>query len=99
MSTEINREHARRRVEERLGFYIHAIVYVLVNAVMIGIDLTNNPDNTWFYWPLAGWGIGLAAHAMRVFGSPGTSSWKEKMIDKELRRGESRPTKMPPHAT
>ena len=95
MSTQMDRDQATRRVEERMGFYIHATAYVLVNAVLIAINLTKNSDDLWFFWPLMGWGIGLAAHAIRVFGSPGTSRLKERMIDRELRRNEARQTGTP----
>ena len=27
-----------------------------------------SPDRFWFYWPMIGWGIGLAIHAVSVFG-------------------------------
>ena len=96
MATQMDRDQATRRVEERLGFYIHATAYVLVNAALIAINLTRSPDDLWFYWPLAGWGIGLAAHAIRVFGSPGTSRLKERMVERELQRDDNR-TGQSPH--
>lgn len=47
----------------RRGFYIHLAAYVLVNALLVGINLATTPDRWWFYWPLAGWGVGILAHA------------------------------------
>lgn len=55
-------------VRARLGLYIHAIVYVLVIALLFAID-SLTPGGWWFYWPALGWGIGLAAHAAGVIGA------------------------------
>jgi hypothetical protein len=38
-----------------------------VNALLIIVNLSTTPDKLWFYWPLLGWGIGLAAHAFGVY--------------------------------
>ncbi len=81
-----NYELAKDRVEKRMGFMIHAGVYVLVNAGLITLNLIRSPDNYWFIWPLGGWGIGLAGHAFKVFGPGGNNSWKQKMIEKEQSR-------------
>lgn len=48
--------------QNRLGWYIHAIVYAIVNAWLIAINLIYVPSVIWFVWPLGGWGVGLAAH-------------------------------------
>lgn len=76
---------AKERVEQRLGFYIHLAVFVVVNAGLTILDLNSSPEKLWFFWPLGGWGIGLAFHAAKVFGSNG-SSLKEKMIQQEMAR-------------
>jgi hypothetical protein len=57
---------ARKRVEDLKGFYVHLAIYVVVNA---GLFLINwlTTDTWWVVWPLIGWGIGLAAHAVSVF--------------------------------
>jgi 2TM domain len=73
---------AKRRVAQIKGFYIHATVYVLVNAVLIGINLWTEPGQIWFFWPLLGWGIGLAAHGFSVYGLGGFlgAEWEERKI-------------------
>lgn len=83
-----NYELAKERVEKKMGFMIHAGVYVAVNAGLIALNLTRSPDNYWFIWPLAGWGIGVAFHAFKVFGAGASTNWKEKMIEKEQTRLE-----------
>ena len=77
-------ETAKERVEQKLGFYIHLAVFVLVNALLTAIDLMTSPGQLWFFWPLGGWGIGVVLHAVKVFGN--ASSLKQRMIERELAR-------------
>ena len=58
---------ARRKV----GLYIHATVYAVVNVVLITINLSTGTERLWFKWPLLGWGIGLLAHAAAAFSLAG----------------------------
>lgn len=58
---------ARLQVQRLRGFYINLSVYVLVNVLLLAINLATAPDHLWFYWPLLGWGVGIAAHAASVF--------------------------------
>jgi len=55
-------------------------VYVIVNLGLFLINMTTSPENLWFIWPLMGWGIGIALHALRVFGGTLGSNWEEKKI-------------------
>jgi hypothetical protein len=69
-------ERARARVQAIKGFYIHASVFVVVNIGLFVINaLTSGLASGvwWFYWPLLGWGIGLGAHALGVFGFGGVA--------------------------
>jgi hypothetical protein len=57
---------AQKAADARRGFKIHAIVFVIVIALLAVIDwLTAEPY--WVQWVFLGWGIGLAAHAWAVF--------------------------------
>ena len=58
---------ARKRVEEKFGFYVHLSVYIAVNIFLIIINLSTSTQYLWFKWPLMGWGIGLFFHALKVF--------------------------------
>ncbi len=77
-------ERAKKRVEEKLGFYSHLAIYLVVNTILIIINLTQSPGATWFYWPLLGWGIGVFFHGMGVFVWGEGSSMKDRMIQKEM---------------
>jgi hypothetical protein len=71
---------AHKRAEELQGFYIHLLVYLAVNAGLFVINLLTRDGNGgwWFYWPLAGWGIGLVIHALTTFGGLFSEDWKER---------------------
>lgn len=69
------REVAERRADEleiaeerrlaRRNFYRSVAVYLLVNAFLFAIDLLTG-EGWWFYWPLLGWGLGVALQGLRV---------------------------------
>ena len=67
-STESNdiESRARRRVGMKMGFYTHALVYVLVNLGLFAISSVSGRGN-WHVWPLLGWGLGLAIHGIVTF--------------------------------
>jgi hypothetical protein len=78
-------EKAKKRVEAKLGFYIHLTVFAGVNLLLIVINLMSSPYYLWFKWPLMGWGIGLFFHGVGVFASFKGDSMKERMIEKEMK--------------
>jgi uncharacterized membrane protein len=51
----------------RKGFLIHLTAYLAVNLMMVAINLVTNPEKLWFYWPMAGWGIGILAHGIAAY--------------------------------
>ena len=73
-------EAAEKRAEDLQGFYTHLLVYGVVNLGLFVINLLTKGDGGtwWFYWPLAGWGIGLAVHALVTFGGVFSDDWKER---------------------
>jgi hypothetical protein len=54
--------------EELKSFLVHAILYLLVNFGLFIYFYSSNGDLKLFYWVLIGWGVGLVAHALAVFG-------------------------------
>jgi 2TM domain len=79
---------ARRRVNARIGLYIHATVYVAVNGFLALVQSQATPQHAWALWPAAGWGLGLAIHAAVVL--LGASGIRERMEAEELRKLNSR---------
>jgi hypothetical protein len=52
-----------REVEhERRGFRVHRMVYMVVIPMLMIVNLVFVPQFLWFFFPLAGWGFGLAMH-------------------------------------
>ena len=86
MSEEEVHEQARKRVEAKIGFYIHLAVYVCVNALLVGVNLTVSPDALWVVWPMLGWGIGLLFHGLAVFLFSSGGKIKKRMIEREIAR-------------
>ena len=91
MSTKMSEEEiyqeAKRRVEEKKGFFIHFSVYILVNILLVIIwAFPSGGGNPWFLWPLGGWGIGLLFHFLGVFVFSKKSNWERKEIEKEAER-------------
>lgn len=80
---------ARRRAAELQGFYIHLVVYLVINAGLFAINaLSRGSGGTWwFYWPLMGWGLGLAVHAATVSFGVFSEDWKERKAHELLERG------------
>ena len=80
---------ARRRAGAKLGFYIHAAVFITVNLALFVINGQTTPSYRWFVWPLGGWGIGLAFHGLAVFLLGSGSGLHERMVQAERRRLEA----------
>jgi hypothetical protein len=86
MNDQEKYKKAEEIVEAKLGFFRHFIVYLAVNAFLLIINLITSSHHLWFQWPLIGWGIGLFFHGVGVFSHLRTSSLKERMIEKEMKK-------------
>ena len=85
-------ERAKKRVEDTKGLYTHLGVYLIVNLALFAINMITNPDTLWFYWPLLGWGIGVALHVF-AFVAEGRllgPEWEEKKLHEIVQREEAR---------
>jgi hypothetical protein len=51
---------------ERRDFKGHVVAYVIVNGFLVACDLLTS-GGRWFWWPLLGWGVGLAFHAYATY--------------------------------
>lgn len=82
---------ARRRASAKMGWYIHAFVFVLVNLLLI--LLATSRGQNWYVYPLLGWGLGLLVHGAVVFlVAPGGDLYN-RLLERErksLRRGDRR---------
>ncbi len=69
---EIKYEQARKRVQKIKGFYTHAMVYIVVNIMIVVVNMQNlSPGESYFHYKnfftAFFWGIGLLAHGLSVF--------------------------------
>ena len=76
---------ARRRVKQKMAFYVHATVFVLVNLGLAALNLLGG-GRSWHLWPLAGWGLGLAIHGFVTFASLNGDGLRERMQRDEVER-------------
>jgi len=59
-------------------FYSHFAIYTAIIVMLLFMDLAAG-GGMWFYWPMTGWGIGIAVHAIITFAMFG-SLWDERTI-------------------
>jgi hypothetical protein len=78
-------ELAKKRVQARSGFFIHAAMYAVMNLGMFSIWWMTGRGYPWFMWPLLGWGIGLLGHAAGIAFGPG-SKIEQRAIEREMQR-------------
>ncbi|MBN2066115.1 MAG: 2TM domain-containing protein [Candidatus Thermoplasmatota archaeon] len=79
------RKKARKIAKEKSDFYIHFVIYIAVNLLLIAIWwVTLGPYGfPWFVFPLFGWGIGVAAHGISAFRGEG---YIEQQAEKEYQK-------------
>ena len=84
-SDEELRTKARKSVEAKVGFYVHLIVYIVVNILLVAIWWFTGGFGTfpWFIFPLFGWGIAIVIHFIGTFKG---LKYSDKMIEKEYER-------------
>ena len=79
---------ARKRVKQLKEFYAHLGSYLLVNSFLVCVNLLTSPQFLWAVWPMLGWGLCLASHAVSVFGlaSLGGKAWQERKVREFMRQ-------------
>jgi len=81
---------ARKHVDELKGFYGSLISYICFIPFFIFINYWTSWDFKWFWFPIIGWGIGLAIHAMKVFVNDGPfgRNWEKRKIEEYMKEEE-----------
>lgn len=77
---------ARRRAGAKLGWYLHALVYVVVNLFLFALSAYAFGQRPWSVFPLLGWGLGLALHGAAVFMLGDGSPLRERLLERERER-------------
>lgn len=86
LTPEAIEQLARKRAGAKLGWYMHAILFVVVNIVVFSISRYGFGNRPWSVYPLLGWGLGLALHGVSVFVLGTGSGLRERMVQKERER-------------
>ncbi|PIE16084.1 MAG: XRE family transcriptional regulator [Rhodobacterales bacterium] len=75
-----------RQVRHLKKFYRQLIIYVLILAVLLVINLLTS-DYLWVVWPALGLGISLAFSAVNLLGFSGrlAEEWERRQIEKRLK--------------
>jgi len=85
---------AHKRAGAKLGWFLHAALYVLVNLVIFAVSRYGFGSRPWSVFPLLGWGVGLALHGLSVFVLGRGSGLRERLVRQErerIRREQERP--------
>ena len=88
-SNPLNQAHsdierlARRRAGAKVGWYVHAFIYVLVNLGLVALSFAGG--QSWAVYPLAGWGLGLLIHGVMVWFVAFNSGLRERLVERERR--------------
>jgi protein-S-isoprenylcysteine O-methyltransferase Ste14 len=82
-SADQAREAARKRIAAKRALTSQVVVYLVVNAFLVGIWFFTGKGYFWPGWVIGGWGIGLVVQAWDVYGRKPIS---ESDIEAEMRR-------------
>jgi hypothetical protein len=87
MDQDQKRIQVQQTVAKLKGFYGHVSVYLVVMTLLFIINYIT-AGVWWFYWPLLGWGIGVALHALGVFGLDRVwgAEWEQRKIEELMKR-------------
>jgi len=86
-----NYVRARKHVEALKEFYYSLISYCIIIPFLFFIWYNFTPYTIqWFWFPMAGWGIGLVFQAYEVFVNKGRfgKNWERKKIEEFIRQEE-----------
>jgi hypothetical protein len=75
---------ARRRAAAKLGWMVHALVFVAVNLLLAA--LAASAGRMWAIYPAVGWSVGLAVHGIVVFFLTGGAGLYEQLLQRERAR-------------
>jgi len=75
---------AHKRAGAKLGWYVHAAVYLVVNLFLTALSFFFG--FTWTVYTVLGWGLGLALHGIGVFFLGAGSGLRDRLLRRERER-------------
>jgi hypothetical protein len=98
MNTPLSAEQidqiARKRAGAKIGWFIHATVFVSVNGFLFAASDFGWGTREWSIKPLLGWGLGLTLHGIAVWFLGVGGDLRERMIDRERTRLQRKQQKL-----
>ncbi len=84
--------NARKRVDKLKEFYGSLVAYVIVIPFLIFINMYTYRGVHWFWFPLFGWGMGLAFQAYEVFGKDKYfgKSWEDRKMHEYMEEDDEK---------
>jgi hypothetical protein len=82
-----NREREAKRIARRQWFWLHFAVFAVAQVFLVVIWVLSKVTYPWYIFPLFGWGIFVAAHAVYAFV---VRAPEEIMIEREARQAGER---------
>lgn len=85
---------AYRRMKRIKSFYVHLVIYVLVNSLLIAINWSENATEGQAFWrwqtfaTALYWGVGLVGHGLSVFNSNFLfgKNWEQRKIEQLMKK-------------
>jgi hypothetical protein len=77
---------AHKRAAAKLGWYVHAFFFVVVNLIILALSRHGFGHRPWSVFPFLGWGLGLALHGVSVFVLGSGNGLREHLVQKERER-------------
>jgi hypothetical protein len=83
----MDQREAEKRVDDLLGWFVHGAVYVAVLTLLATINIATWRGVPWALFAALGWGIGVAAHGLRVgaLRLGRLEQWRRTKIDELMR--------------
>lgn len=80
---------AKKKVEEIKSFYVHLVLYILCNIIVVAVNLMTSPGYLYFWYSLLGWGVAIVLHALKAFDFAPffNKDWEQRKV-KELMKKE-----------
>lgn len=80
-------ERAKKRVEEKKGFFAHLCVYLCFNILIIIIWLvTSRGHYPWFVFVLGPWSVFILLHCLFVFVFHKDALWEKTAVEREAEK-------------
>ncbi|MBC7605380.1 MAG: 2TM domain-containing protein [Burkholderiales bacterium] len=85
---------AFKRMKRIKGFYMHLLIYLVFNTIIIGVNQNQKWSSKSDFWQWETfstalfWGIGLAAHGLSVYGRQVffAKQWEERKIQQLMEK-------------